>query len=57
MVFLALKEFQDLCLNKIVLIATDDTLVAYINKDGFMSSMCPRCALLSSVENPDLVLG
>ena len=34
-VFLALKEFQDLCLNNIVLIATDNTtVVAYINKEG-----------------------
>ena len=33
-VFLALKEFQDLCLNNIVLIATDNTtVVAYINKE------------------------
>ena len=36
-VFLALKEFQDLCLNKIVLIATDNTtVVSYINKEGGM---------------------
>ena len=34
-VFLALKEFQDLCLNNIVLAATDNTtVVAYINKEG-----------------------
>ena len=32
-VFLALKEFQNLCVNKIVLVATDNTtVVAYINK-------------------------
>ena len=32
-VFLALKEFQDLCENNIVLIATDNTtVVAYISK-------------------------
>ena len=34
-VFLALKEFQDLCENNLVLIATDNTtVVAYINKEG-----------------------
>ena len=34
-VFLALKEFQDLCSNNIVLVATDNTtVVAYINKEG-----------------------
>ena len=34
-VFLALKEFQDLCSNNIVLVATDNTtVVAYINKGG-----------------------
>ena len=34
-VFLALKEFKDLCENNIVLIATDNTtVVAYINKEG-----------------------
>ena len=33
-VFLALKEFQDLCSNNIVLVATDNTkVVAYINKE------------------------
>ena len=36
-VFLALKEFQDLCSNKIVLVATDNTTeVSYINKRGGM---------------------
>ena len=45
-VFLALKEFQDLCANKIVLVATDNTtVVAYINKEGGMRSG-PLCALL-----------
>ena len=45
-VFLALKEFQYLCLNNIVLIATDNTtVVAYINKEGGMKSD-PLCALL-----------
>ena len=52
-VFLALKEFQDLCSNNIVLVATDNTtVVAYINKEGgdeVGTSLCP------SVENPDLV--
>ena len=45
-VFLALKEFQDLCGNKIVLVATDNTtVVSYINKEGGMRSG-PLCALL-----------
>ena len=45
-VFLALKEFQDLCIDKIVLVATDNTtVVAYINKEGGMRSG-PLCALL-----------
>ena len=45
-VFLTLKEFQDLCLNKIVVIATDNTtVVTYINKEGGMRSG-PLCALL-----------
>ena len=51
-VFLALKEFQDLCENNIVLIATDNTtVVASINTRGdeVGPSVCP------SVENPDLV--
>ena len=34
-VFLALKEFQDLCSNHVVLVATDNTTVVdYINKEG-----------------------
>ena len=38
-VFLALKEFQNLCADKIVLVATDNTtVVAYINKEGGMRS-------------------
>ena len=45
-VFLALKEFQALCTNNIVLIATDNTtVVAYINKEGGLKSG-PLCALL-----------
>ena len=45
-IFLALKEFQDLCADKIVLVATDNTtVVAYINKEGEMRSG-PLCALL-----------
>ena len=45
-VLLALKEFQNLCTNKIVLVATDNTTVlAYINKEGGMKSG-PLCALL-----------
>ena len=45
-VFLALKEFQNLCSNKIVLVATDNTTVgSYINKEGGMRSG-PLWALL-----------
>ena len=45
-VFLALKEFQNLCVDKMVLVATDNTtVVAYINKEGGMRSG-PLCALL-----------
>ena len=45
-VFLALKEFKDLVLNNIVLVATDNTtVVACINKEGGMKSG-PLCALL-----------
>ena len=45
-VFLALKEFQGLCVDKIVLVATDNTtVVSYINKEGGMRSG-PLCALL-----------
>ena len=46
MVFLALKDFQDLCLSQTVLIATDNTtVVGYINKEGGIISH-PLCALL-----------
>ena len=45
-VFLALKAFQNICTDKIVLVATDNTIiVSYINKEGGMSSG-PLCALL-----------
>ena len=45
-VFLALKEFQDLRSDKIVLVATDNTtVVSYINKEGGMRSG-PLCALI-----------
>ena len=45
-VFLALKEFQGLCVGRIVLVATDNTtVVAYINKEAGMRSG-PLCALL-----------
>ena len=45
-VFLALKEFQYLCTDKIVLVATDNTtVVSYINKEGGMRSGL-LCALL-----------
>ena len=38
-VMLSLKEFQELCSNKTVLIATDETtIVAHINKEGGMRS-------------------
>ena len=38
-VFLAIKEFQDLCVHKMVLVATDNTtVVSYINKEGGMRS-------------------
>ena len=52
-VFLALKEFKDLCSNNILLEATDNTtVVAYINKQGgdeVGPFVCP------TVENPDLM--
>ena len=52
-VFLALKEFQDLCSNNIVLVATDNTtVVAYINKEGGGEVGLPVCPI---VENPVLV--
>ena len=45
-VLLALKEFQDLCSDKIVLVATDNTtVVSYINTEGGMMPG-PLCALL-----------
>ena len=45
-IFLALKEFQNLCSDKIVLVATDNTTVgSYINKKGGMRSG-PLCTLL-----------
>ena len=48
-VFLALKEFQDVCSNKILLVATDNTtVVSYINKEGGMR-LGPLCALLWSI--------
>ena len=44
--FLALKELQDLCADRIVLVATDNTtVVSYINKEGGMRSD-PLCVLL-----------
>ena len=47
-VFLALKE--DLCLNKIVLIATDNTtVVAYINKEGG-NEVRPLCAFMWRIQ-------
>ena len=45
-VFLALKEFQDLCIHKIVIVEMDNTtVVSYFNKEGGMRSG-PPCALL-----------
>ena len=45
-VFLALKSFENLCRDQIVLIATDNTtVVSYINKEGGMRSGS-LCALL-----------
>ena len=45
-VFLALKEFHDLCMHKIVLAATDNTtVVSYMKKEGGTRSG-PLCALL-----------
>ena len=50
---LTLKEFQDLCSNKVVLIATDNTtVVAYINKEG---EMVLGPSLCLTVDDPDLV--
>ena len=52
-VFLVLKEFQDLCSNNIVLVATDNTtVVAYISKEGGDEVGLPVCP---TVENPVLV--
>ena len=52
-VFLALKEFRTLVLNKTVLIATDNTtVVAYINKEGADEIGLPVCP---TVENTVLV--
>ena len=52
-VFLALKEFQDLCADKLVLVATDNTtVVSYINKEGGMRS---RHTLCPTMEDLNLV--
>ena len=48
-IFLALKEFQDLCIHNIVLVATDNTtVVSFINKEGGMR-LGPLCALLGRI--------
>ena len=49
---MALKEFQNLCLKNIVLIATDNTtVVSYsLKNDEVGPSVCP------SVKNPDMAL-
>ena len=52
-VFLALKEFQDLCENNIVLIATDNTTVVAYIKQRRGDEVGPSVCL--SVKNPDLV--
>ena len=52
-VFLALKKFQHLCCNNIVLVATDNTtVVAYIDKEAGDEIGLPVCPTL---ENPVLV--
>ena len=51
MVFLALKEFQDHCSDKIVLVPTDNTTV--LHKQGRRHEV--RLTLCSIMENPDLV--
>ena len=50
-VFLALKEFHDLCSDKIVLVATDNiTVMSYIGRRHEVGpTLCP------AMENPDLV--
>ena len=67
-VFLALKEFQDLCSDKIVLVATDNTtVVSYINKEGKTSNSespthsrpaerCSRQAIQARPEHPNGVV-
>ena len=53
--FLALKEFQDLSSDKIVLLATDNTTaLSYINMEGSAKHEV-RPALCSTMENLDLV--
>ena len=44
-VFLALKEFQDLYVDKILVATDNTTIVSYINKEGSMR-LGPLCALL-----------
>ena len=50
-VFLALKEFQDICLNNIVLVATDYS--GWLYKQRIGDEVGP--SVFPSVENPDLV--
>ena len=52
---LALKEFQDLCLNLIATIATDNTMVVACLRRGGLSRAL-FVALCPTMENPDLVL-
>ena len=55
MVFLALKEFLDLCLNNIVLMATDNTtVVAYITEGGdeVGPSVCPFVEVSDLMHQP-----
>ena len=51
-VFLALKEFQDLCVDKIVLVATDNTYIS-LHKQGRRHEIGPT--VCPTVENLDLV--
>ena len=50
---MALKEFQDLWLNNIAVIATDNTMVVACNKEEGRDEVGP--SLCPTMENPDLV--
>ena len=54
---MALKEFQDLCLNLIATIAMDNTMViAYLRSGGGGGGGGNNSSPLCALENPDLVL-